>query len=108
MKLRVTQSAIDKLKPGDYLADTATPGLRVVANKTTRTFVYRYRDKSTGKLKQVTIGDTALLAIAEARDNVRALQQARESGESPQRVFRQPVEDAVAENIKAGYTESSN
>lgn len=44
MRKALTQAAIAKLRPGDYLADTNTPGLRVEASASTKILAYRFRE----------------------------------------------------------------
>ena len=104
MPAAITQSAISRLRSGDYLADGQLPGLRVVAYDRSRAFVYRYRDLTTGKLKQVTIGDAGSLPIADARDQVRALQRARKAGADPRRVFEAPIDATAANEAQTAYT----
>jgi len=104
MPAALTQTAISRLRPGDYLADGPVPGLRVVAYDRSKAFVYRYRDVTTGKLKQVTIGDAGALPIADARDQVRALQRVRKTGADPRRAFEAPINATAADEAQAGYT----
>jgi len=104
MAKHLTQTALARLKPGDYLADAVTPGLRVAAFRGRTSFVYRYRDLTSGKLRQVTIGDASKLTISEARDAVRDLKSARGEGEDPQAIRQRTVAAKVAETAHETYT----
>ena len=104
MERLLSQTAISRLKPGDYLADRQTPGLRVEAFKARKSFIYRFRDVRTGKLRQVTIGDAEVVSIADARDQVRALQRARKGGADPRRVFEAPVGQILKQESQTNYS----
>ena len=104
MERLLSQTAISRLKPGDYLADRQTPGLRVEAFKARKSFIYRFRDVRTGKLRQVTIGDAEVVPIADARDQVRALQRARKGGADPRRVFEAPVGQILKQESQTNYS----
>ncbi len=99
MQKNLTQTAIANLRPGDYLADTHTRGLRVEAGASRRSFVYRYRDMGTGRLRQVKIGDAGSMPIADARDAVRTLRKARAGGKDPGAMVREAEAQAVATNV---------
>lgn len=51
----LTDIKIKRAKEG-FLADDSHPGLRLRVGKTRRVWLYRYRDKHTGKLIEVSIG----------------------------------------------------
>lgn len=78
--------------------------MRVDAFEGRKSFLYRYKDRATGTLRQVTIGDAAVVPIADAREQVRALKRARKGGSDPQRVFNAPAEERVVKQAQAGYT----
>jgi integrase len=101
MRVALTQAAIGRLRPGDYLADAYVSGLRVAAFKGCKSFLYRYRDPATNKTRQVTVGNAAEMAIADAREAVRALKRSRNDGLNPQRITAEAKAEAVAENIEA-------
>jgi integrase len=104
----LTQAAIARLRPGDYLADAHVPGLRVEAFKSNKSFTYRFNDMATGRQRQVKVGDVAEMAIADARDAVQALKRARDEGKDPQAIIGTADAEAVAVNMieaqQAGYT----
>jgi integrase len=104
MPRALTQNAIARMRPGDYLSDAAEPGLRVDAFEGRKSFLYRYRDRATRSLRQVTIGDASVVSIGDAREQVRALKRARKSGSDPRLVFNAPAEEKVVELAQAGYT----
>ena len=108
MQKTITQSAIQRLRPGEFIADAAEPGLRVHRLETRTSYLYRYRDKASGKLKQVTIGDASRMPIADARDAIRELRRVRAVGVDPARSWgdaqQAVVEANVAETAQAAYT----
>jgi integrase len=101
MPKALTRAAISRLRPGDYAADSHVRGLRVEAFKGCKSFIYRYNDPATGRQKQVTVGNVEDMAIADARDAVRALKRSRADGLNPQRITSEAKAEAIAENIEA-------
>ena len=99
----LTAAAIQSLQPGDYLADANERGLRVVAYPHRKAFLYRYRGND-GRLRQVTIGDARKLPIAEARQRVRELRQARDDGHDPRLVRREAVAEVAETESQDTYT----
>ncbi len=97
----LTAAAIQALRPGDYLADINERGLRVIAYPYRKAFLYRFRGHD-GRLRQVTLGDARELSIAEARERVRTLRQARADGHDPRLVRA----DAKTENVEAEAQET--
>ncbi|WP_395026550.1 tyrosine-type recombinase/integrase [Comamonas odontotermitis] len=54
------------LKPGEHITVTDSPGLRLVAGKTRRSWIYRYKSPLTGLMKQVAIGQWPAVSYAAA------------------------------------------
>ena len=70
------------LAPGDYLLIEGTPGLRLVAGQSARTWIHRYR-ASDGRIVQVRIGAWPAITQAEAVATVEANNRARARGDDP-------------------------
>lgn len=104
MPAHLSQATIRRLRPGESIADDATPGLRVEAFESRRSFVYRYRDPASGRLRQATIGDASVLPIAEARAHVLALKRARGEGHDPRRLLADAIGATLVETAQGGYT----
>jgi len=96
-----TDAFLRNPKIGTY-ADAATPGLRLRVGKTRKAFVYRYRDGD--HLKQVTIGQYPGTPLEDARAQVRALRQARDSGKDVQREHHRAEEgEYTVKRLVDGY-----
>lgn len=54
------------LQPNEFLTVANCPGLRLKANKTARTWIYRYRSPQDGKIRQVKIGEWPAMPLADA------------------------------------------
>jgi integrase len=108
MLRQITQAGIARLRAGQFIADTAEKGLRVERFTTRTSYVYRYRDKATGRLRQVTLGEARVMAIADARAAVRELRRIRSTGADPAQTMRDVRAEAVHTNIEesqqAAYT----
>lgn len=100
----LTQSAIKRLSPGEFIADSVVPGLRVQAYDRMKKYIYRYNDASSGKQKQTTIADAAVMSIAEAREHVAALKRARASGRDPRQVLGEKVIENIVADAHGAYT----
>lgn len=68
------------LKDGEALAVDGCPGLRLLAQSTKRTWVYRYRSPLSNKLRQVTIGTWPAMPPIEAASRWQELRAQRDSG----------------------------
>jgi len=84
-KKALTALAVDKLTAGVTLTDTGDYiGLRVTKGKTgLTTFVYRYRQPDTKKLKQIKLGNYPQTSLTEARSRLIELKAMRASGIDP-------------------------
>lgn len=58
--------AAKSLPPGDHLTVDGAPGLRLVATETRRTWTYRYRAPTDGKLRQVRLGHWPAMGLPAA------------------------------------------
>jgi integrase len=58
--------AAKALEPGQHIVVQGCPGLRLVANATRKTWIYRYRSPVDQKLRQVKIGLWPAVALAQA------------------------------------------
>ena len=95
------------LKPGEHLAVSGCPGLRLVATATRRTWTYRYKAPADGRMKQVAIGPYPAMTVQSAATAWEALRGRRDAGEDPgqqlraerQTVKRPPV-DPTSTTVK--------
>ena len=87
----LTDTAIRSAKEGSY-PDGACPGLRLRVGKTRKAWIYRYRNKTTNKLEQVTIGQYPRIGLADARAQWDELQSARGANKDVQCEQAQVVE----------------
>jgi integrase len=87
----LTDTKIRKAKEG-ILADESSPGLRLYVGKTKKTWIYRFRDKRTKKLEQVTLGYYPKMGLAAARLQWAELRVARDQGANVQREHRHQQE----------------
>lgn len=69
------------LKPGEHIVVDGCPGLRLVASATRRTWGYRYKDPSSGLMKQIKIGAWPAMSAAEAAAKWQELRARRDAGE---------------------------
>lgn len=72
------------LKPGAHLVVMGCSGLRLVANQSSKSWIYRYRERGTNKLKQTLLGHWPQMPAASAAAKWQELRDARSIGESPQ------------------------
>lgn len=91
------------LKPGDHLVVDGCPGLRLTATETRRTWAYRYKDLTTGLMKQIKIGGWPELAMASAAAKWQELQARRDGGEDLVGSRKQAKQNGEA-GLNDGYT----
>jgi len=72
--------AAKALKVGEHLPVDGAPGLRLVASKNGRAWIYRYKSPVTGLMKQVKIGDWPKLSAAAAGVEWERLRGERDDG----------------------------
>ena len=100
--------ALKVMKPGDkVLVDTGeNTGLRVRCGRGgTKTFYYRYTSPITKKLAQIVIGHFPTMPLAEARQRLQVLKQARKEGRCPaseQKSEEQRLKNQAAQDV--GFT----
>jgi integrase len=98
-------AASDALEVGDYLLFEAAPGLRLVAGKSARTWIHRYRVGE--RIAQVRIGAFPAFSLAEAITTVEENNRRRERGDDPatarDKAREQRVRDESAQRARA-YT----
>ena len=70
------------LKSGEHIIVDGCPGLRLVASATRRTWAYRYKDPSSGLMKQLKIGSWPVMPVAEAAQQWQELRARRDGGEN--------------------------
>lgn len=108
----LTSLTLNSIKPGEQVTDAGEyRGLRVICGKSgVKTFIYRYRSPSNGKIKQYKIGryrssklkeseNTDLLSLAEARVKFLELKALRDSGVCP--VEQKQLKKVADEQLKA-------
>lgn len=69
------------LKPGEHIIVDASPGLRLVATATRRTWTYRYKSPVDGKMRQAKIGLWPAVSLAAATVAWEQLRARRDAGE---------------------------
>ena len=82
----LTDTKISETKEG-VLTDESSPGLRLNIGKTKKTWVYRFRDKRTKKLQQITLGYfnpklKTHMGLADARLQWAEMRASRDQGEN--------------------------
>ncbi|KQM68802.1 integrase family protein [Xylophilus sp. Leaf220] len=71
------------LKPGEHIMVEGSPGLRLKATATRRTWTYRYKSPVDGRMRQIAIGAWPAMSLASAVVAWEALRQRRDDGEDP-------------------------
>lgn len=71
------------LKPGEHIIVEASPGLRLVATASRRTWTYRYKSPVDGRMRQVGIGQWPAMSLAVATVEWERLRARRDAGEDP-------------------------
>lgn len=69
------------LSPGEHIIVDGCPGLRLVATETKRTWVYRYKSPTDGKMRQIKIGSWPAIGVVDAASKWQELRALRESGQ---------------------------
>ena len=90
--------AARQLQEGKHLTDPAFPGLRLVAIKTKRTWIYRYRSPVDNSIRQIPIGHWPNMPESKAQDEWSVLKKSRDNGEDPAMAKRQT---RLANTVKA-------
>src|SRR4029453_17771594 len=71
MKRRATALAVSKItKPGRYAVGDGA--YLQITGETGRSWLFRYRDRRTGKAREMGLGPCNLVSLAEVRDKARA------------------------------------
>lgn len=94
---RLTALAVRKLGDGMH-ADGGNLYLRVAGNG--RSWVFRWTDRITGKLRDMGIGSAATFSLAEARDRARALRQQLADGKDPLAERTRAAQDQAAADAR--------
>lgn len=76
------------LAAGDHLIVDDCPGLRLEANKTRKTWTYRYKSPVDQRMRQVRIGHWPAVSLADALPAWEALRARRDAGEDPAKARR--------------------
>lgn len=88
------------------VTDPSSPGLRLRVNPTgKRSWFYRFRDPSTGKLTKVSVGTYPGMKLAAARTAWAELAAIRSTGQSP-KVAKQAAQEAQAAELAEQTAES--
>jgi len=64
--MRLDARAAKLLQPGQHIVIDGCPGLRLVATATRRTWTYRYKSPTDGRMRQVALGGWPAMALAAA------------------------------------------
>ncbi|MBF9263912.1 tyrosine-type recombinase/integrase [Paracidovorax cattleyae] len=86
------------LKPGEHIIVEASPGLRLVATDSRRTWTYRYKSPVDGRMRQVSIGQWPAMSLAAATAEWEKLRIRRDAGEdvaATKRASRKALEKAA-------------
>lgn len=86
------------LPPDAHLIIDGCVGLRLVAGKTKKTWIYRYKDTA-GRMKQIRIGQWPAMPVHKAVDAWKVLKDQRHSGADPVAV-RKAARVAILEAVK--------
>ncbi|SIQ00472.1 integrase family protein [Pseudacidovorax sp. RU35E] len=92
------------LQPGQHIVVQDCPGLRLVAGKTSKTWVYRYRSPTDAALRQVKIGAFPALGVGEAISEWQRLRDQREAGTDPAQAKRENRARAISAAAAKQYT----
>jgi len=96
--------AAKALPPGEHLIVPGAPGLRLVATASTRTWVYRYKSPTDGRMRQVRLGHWPALGLPGALAAWEKLRMQREAGADPAAERRQRRAETAAQGAATAYT----
>lgn len=96
--------AAKALEPGDHLTVDGTPGLRLVATETRRTWVYRYKSPVDGRMRQTRLGHWPGMGLPAALAAWERVKQQRDAGGDPAAEKRQRRAEAAGQSRAAAYT----
>lgn len=71
------------LQSGQHMVIEGCPGLRMVASATRKTWIYRYKSPTDGRMRQVSIGPWPATTVQTAAERWQALRDARGAGADP-------------------------
>lgn len=99
------------LQPGRHLTIAECPGLRLEASATRRSWIYRYRSRVDGRLRQLKLGEWPATTFAAAAGEWERQRSALASGDDPaaakreaRRAAIEAARRAAAEKKAAAYT----
>jgi len=81
--MRLDARTAKLLQPGQHIMVDGCPGLRLVATATRRTWTYRYKSPSDGRMRQVALGGWPAMSPAAAAGAWADLRARRDAGQDP-------------------------
>jgi len=87
------------LQPGAHIMVDGSPGLRLVATASKRTWTYRYKSPVDGRMRQIALGQWPAMSLASAIVRWEALRKERDAGADPaaaKRVAKTSVKSPAA------------
>ena len=96
------------LKPGEHITLDGYPGLRLEANATYRTWLYRYKSPVDGRMRRVKIGHWPALSMHAAVVAWEGLRDRRDAGEDPAAVVKAKRFEARADAAKEAERSSTS
>ena len=105
--MRLDARAAKLLQPGQHIVIDGCPGLRLVATATRRTWTYRYKSPTDGRMRQVAMGSWPAMALAAAAGAWAELRAQRDAGRDPalERRSARQVAAPARRSMRAGvYT----
>ncbi|MFC5524060.1 tyrosine-type recombinase/integrase [Polaromonas jejuensis] len=85
------------LKPGQHMVIDGCPGLRLTVSATRKTWIYRYKSPTDGRMKQVAIGQWPAVTVQAAAAQWQALREQRGEGADPAAQRRTERQSALSE-----------
>ena len=101
--MRFDARAAKLLKPGEHIMLDGSPGLRLEASASRRTWTYRYKSPVDGRMRQIAIGQWPATSPAAAIVAWEALREQRDAGQDPAQAKRQ-ARATVAAPVTSSYT----
>lgn len=98
--------AMKLLQPGQHITSTQFPGLRLEATERFRTWTYRFKSPTDGRMRQIKLGRWPAMSLHAAVAEWERLRAARDAGEDPALAVRQAREAERAGRARASSVRS--
>jgi hypothetical protein len=90
--MRFDARAAKALQPGSHLIVEGTPGLRLEASETRRSWIYRFKSPADGRMRQVKLGQWPAMSLPAALAAWEGVRAERDSGRDPAKERRAAVQ----------------